>query len=281
MARRKLKSIDDYVRALKNGYGKGELESYRPWLRVSDVPSKGRSSITQGITVKREHHTLSDIETSMLYHADFNKHVVDIREQFPLFPLDIVQAIAENVGIAYPNVPKTKTPAVLTTDCLLTLRDQKYSFLAIAVKPSSELRIIRVREKLEIERLLWESLGGRWMLVTEKNFSVTVTENLIWISSVLRGEQFQRIALDSDHVETLREAIAPRTYTIESITSLFAEILKIEDEEAKTVMKQLIWDQVLLINLDVPIEESGLIEVKEWILPVYNFISGETYDFSA
>ena len=42
MARRKLSSIDDYTRALRNGYGKGELESYRPWIGVRDVPSRGR-----------------------------------------------------------------------------------------------------------------------------------------------------------------------------------------------------------------------------------------------
>ena len=80
MARRKLSSIEDYTRVLRNGYGKGELESYRPWIGVRDVPSSGRSSVTSGITVKREHETLSDIETSLLYQADFNRSVTDTCE---------------------------------------------------------------------------------------------------------------------------------------------------------------------------------------------------------
>jgi len=281
MGRRKLKSINDYVRALKNGYGKGEQESYRPWLRVSDVPSQGRSSITQGITVKRLHHTLSDIETSLLYHADFNKRVIDIREQFPLFPLDAVQALAENVGISYPRVPGTKTPAVLTTDQLFTLDSRKTPYLAIAAKPSSELRKINVREKLEIERLWWASLGFKWLLVTEKSFSNIVTENLIWISSKLRGEQFEWIRVESDTVENLIEAIAPRTYTLESIIGLIADNLRIDSELANTILRQLIWDHVLVINLNVPIEASGLIEVKKWNCPLRTTLPGESYEFSA
>ncbi len=266
MARRKLSSIEDYIRALRNGYGKEELESYRPWIGVRDVPSSGRSSVTPGITVKREHETLSDIETSMLYHADFSKSVTDIREQFPLFPLDAVQALAESVGIKYPCVPRTKTPAVLTTDFLLTIGgSNEPTYLAIAVKPSSELRKLRVLEKLEIERLWWESLNVKWKLVTEKSFSEIVTENLVWISSSLRGEQFVSSAFDfTGSSKILRKAITNRIYTIESLLDLCSVQLNVDAETAIVIIKYFLWNQWLLIDLETPIEESGLINIKGW-----------------
>ena len=38
---RKLESLQDYQRALKNKYGIGEGSDYKPWLRVQDVKSHG------------------------------------------------------------------------------------------------------------------------------------------------------------------------------------------------------------------------------------------------
>jgi hypothetical protein len=64
---RKLEKLTDFQRALKNKYGLGERESYKPWLRVQDVRSHGNSSKIQGLKVFREHHTLSENETCFFY----------------------------------------------------------------------------------------------------------------------------------------------------------------------------------------------------------------------
>lgn len=50
---RNLKSLDDFRRALRKGYGIGEGESYKPWLRVQDVKSKGLSVKIRGIKTNR------------------------------------------------------------------------------------------------------------------------------------------------------------------------------------------------------------------------------------
>ncbi|MEH6470377.1 MAG: TnsA endonuclease N-terminal domain-containing protein [Halopseudomonas sp.] len=187
MARkRKLESIKDYERALRNKYGKEVGENYKPWLRVSDVDSHGRSSIVHGIKSKRDHHFLSDIETRLFYFLEYSRYAVDIREQFPLFPLDLVMQTAKAAAIPYPYVPRTKTPSVVTTDFLVTLRSGGY--LAIAVKPSDKLCDARVCEKLEIERLWWEQLGVKWILVTEFQVPVPTANNLRWASQPFRKD---------------------------------------------------------------------------------------------
>ena len=67
MARgRRLNTLEDYSRSLKNKYGLGEEENYKPWYRVQDVKSKGVSSKIQGMKINREHHTLSKQETVFL-----------------------------------------------------------------------------------------------------------------------------------------------------------------------------------------------------------------------
>jgi len=190
MSCRKRETIEDYERSIRTGHGAGEGSDYKPWLGVRDVPSHGVSAKTRSMTVGRTHHTISTTETNLLILADFYDEVVDIREQFPIFPLDAVRQLASNVGVTYPKVPKSNVPVILTTDFLLTRRILgKTSYMAIAVKPSEELRKYRVLEKLEIERLWWESLGVEWTLVTKLNISSVVAGNLAWVSKDMRGDQ--------------------------------------------------------------------------------------------
>ncbi len=101
MARgRKLERFEDFQRALKNKYGLGSGSSYKPWLRVQDVPSQGNSAKIQGLKTGREHHLLSENETCFFYLSEFCNSVIDIREQFPLLPLDVTQKIAAALGVS-------------------------------------------------------------------------------------------------------------------------------------------------------------------------------------
>lgn len=159
MARRKVDySIKACERWLAQGRGRGEKETYKPWVRIGDFSSRGVSAAIPGIKTKRVHELMSGIETRAFLVAEFNKTVVDIREQFPLFPLDHITALAKQVGITYPYVHGE--PYTLTTDLLLTrCVNDAVSYLAIAVKPTSDLKKKAVLDKLELERLWWKSLG--------------------------------------------------------------------------------------------------------------------------
>jgi len=78
MARRKY-SVDEALiaRYLKEGRGTGFGADYKPWLKIYDVPSLGRSHRLRGIKTGRVHHFLSDIEANLFYLLDWHDAVVD------------------------------------------------------------------------------------------------------------------------------------------------------------------------------------------------------------
>ncbi len=67
----------------KDGRGAGTGKSYKPFLEVRDVPSKGRVHRRPAITHGRIVHLLSDLELAAFLLYDWASIVVDIREQFP------------------------------------------------------------------------------------------------------------------------------------------------------------------------------------------------------
>jgi hypothetical protein len=169
---------------LKDGRGEGRGYDYQPWLRIQDVPSQGLASRAKGWKTGREHHLMSNLETSYLFVLDWSQSVLDIREQFPLLPLDETQEIAQQCGFAHPTDPKTRQSVVMTTDFLITLKQNTHEIeQARAVKPAAELQSQRTLEKLEIERLYWERRNIDWGIVTEKEISKTFFENLKWLRS--------------------------------------------------------------------------------------------------
>lgn len=86
MAKRKRsQSID---RHLKEGRGQGSGIEYKPWLHIQDVSSLVRSTRLKGNKVPRQYEFLSDLERDYFYLLEFSDVVVDIREQYPLLPME-------------------------------------------------------------------------------------------------------------------------------------------------------------------------------------------------
>jgi hypothetical protein len=77
---------DDVNRWKAQGLGLGETAAYKPWIDVRCFSSKGRMSRPLGATTGRMHHLFSDNEDHFFLMADYAAAVLDIREQFPLFP---------------------------------------------------------------------------------------------------------------------------------------------------------------------------------------------------
>ena len=61
------------------------------------------------------------MERNYFYLTEYPDFVVDIREQFPLLPLEETIVIADELGIKHPTDSKTHEPIVMTTDFLLTV----------------------------------------------------------------------------------------------------------------------------------------------------------------
>jgi len=104
---------------IKEGRGSGIGADYNPWLNIQDVSSLGRSTRLKGIKTKRQHEFLSDLERNYFYLTEYSDFAVDIREQFPLLPLEETIVIADELGLKHTTDPKTNEPVVLSQNRVL------------------------------------------------------------------------------------------------------------------------------------------------------------------
>jgi hypothetical protein len=103
-----------------------------------------------------------------------------IREQFPL-PLETTLEIAKKIGIPHP-ADRRKNPVVMTTDFLVTVSTPSGNVdWARAIKPSSQLQKQRVIEKLEIERIYWQTNNISWGIVTEREMPRILVKNIDYL----------------------------------------------------------------------------------------------------
>lgn len=175
-------TINAVPRLLKEGRGQGTGADYLPWITVRDVKSWGTCSRVHGWTTNRLHHLLSQIERHWFYVYDWIDKIVDIREQYPLLPVEETLAIARRLGYRHPYDKKHKAPYVLTTDILLDVKHAgSIEQWPIATKFSASLLKRRVREKLEIEKVYWQRRQKTLRYATEKNLPKPLALNVRWI----------------------------------------------------------------------------------------------------
>jgi len=180
MAKRSRKTDDATVaRYQQEGRGVGSGAHYKPWLTVQDVPSQGLAHRIKGWTTGRLHHLFSNLERDVFYLLDWSQSVLDIREQYPLLPLEETESLANEIGVRHPSNPRTQSSVVMTTDFLLNV-DTEIGMIqqARTVKPSGELDNPRVLEKLEIERQYWQTRGVDWGIVTEQEIPQIQVANI-------------------------------------------------------------------------------------------------------
>jgi len=179
------------------GRGTGTGTDYKPWHQVTrdDPSSRGRSHLLNW-RFGRLHHLLSDLELVVFAFASMLPGVMDLREQFPLshdeHPRELAtydarvsgevlgtRQIAEDLGYRHPlaRAGKDASPWVMTTDVLLTIRNQagQPELLAVSAKFSEEVAAKRTRQLLQIEREYWQRQGVSWLLLTPDLYTKAVS----------------------------------------------------------------------------------------------------------
>lgn len=181
----------DVERWTRQGFGQGEGDGYKPWARVRDFPSIGRSARVGGLKHWRTHHLYSDVEFGHFIMADFRPGVEEIREQVALLPREETIEIADELGIRHPRYPGVSTFTVLTSDIqvLASGPDAPTSFV-VSVKRWSNLQpgakdLARTIQKLSLERRYWQRRGVPWFLATEEHYVAAEVLNL----SLLRPDR--------------------------------------------------------------------------------------------
>lgn len=249
------------ARKIREGRGLGELTAYNPWLHIRDVPSRGRSHIALSATVGRDHHLLSDLEELVFLYADYSSLIVDIREQFPLFPRQETADIAEELGVKHPSHYGVQD--VLTEDFVFTLVGEPKRLIARQVKYVQDLECQRTRQKLEIQKRYFERRGIEWKLITERDVPLTVSTNLRWLR---RGalETFE----DPD-IRHFQEALR-MTKGSEALGAWLrrtADELAFPRERAVLLFKRLAWAHVIELDITKPIEMTAPLSALGLRLP--------------
>lgn len=168
-----------YRKRLKEGRGQGELASYKPWITIHDIASKGYATRIYSEKTGRIHHLLSHHELHYFCLLDWSPHVRDIREQFPMRLTETLE-IAAGAGIRHPWDSRSRFPCVMTTDFLITTDS---GLEARTVKGRQELSDRRILEKFEIERRYWERCGISWKIVTEDQIDAVKARNIMWLKA--------------------------------------------------------------------------------------------------
>ena len=136
----------------------------------------------------------SDLETGYFYILEWSPFVTDIKEQYPLLPIEETLQIAEDLGIQHPHELDSKVPKVMTTDFLITTPD---GLRARTTKYAQDLESYRTIEKFEIERVYWHRRGIDWGIVTERELPDNLIENI-------------RIIHKSYHIEEIKPEVINR-----------------------------------------------------------------------
>ncbi|WBW98088.1 TnsA endonuclease N-terminal domain-containing protein [Oceanirhabdus sp. W0125-5] len=158
--------------------GIGTCEEYKPWLKVHEFSSEGLASRVMGWKINRKYQLMSKLEREYFFLAQWEDNVVDIREQFPLLPIEETILIAKKLGYKHPTNRSINKEIVMTTDFVITLEknNERYD-IARTIKPSSKLTP-RVKEKFLIEQEYWKRRNIDWGVITEKQIDKVKARNI-------------------------------------------------------------------------------------------------------
>jgi hypothetical protein len=203
MTRARLQSL------ILQGFGQSRGDDYIPWIRVTrgNAPRMSNHFVAVVSTQATPPHLLSDLEYCAARVASW-LGADEIRAQFPLFPwaghphpmagLDAkvdaalpatrgLLEIAQEAGIKHGTyIGSSGLPYVATTDLLITAGAPKAKRLVFwSVKPAEVMAEAkpgsRVLQRIRLEELYAQSVGGKHVVYDGTHVSVRLISNLEWL----------------------------------------------------------------------------------------------------
>lgn len=258
----------DIDKLIKEGRGTGVGAEYKPWIKIQDVPSLGRSTRLKGIKTGRQHEFLSDMEKNYFYILEYSDSVTDIREQYPLLSIEETLSIADELGIQHPKNPKTGEDIVMTTDFLITKEVQgKTINVARTVKAKDMLMNKRVIEKFELERVYWERREIDWGIVTEEEIDKVLAKNIGFFHSYYNLAELDSFAdIDQAEFEDLVleyvRRIVDAQASVREVASLFDKDMNLQKGTGIAIFKHLLAKKIIFTDLLEPININKKLEVN-------------------
>lgn len=248
---------------IKEGRGQGEGANYKPWLEIQDVASNGYATRNFGWKTERKHYFLSDIELQYFYTLEWSPYILDIREQYPLLPIEKTIDIAERLGIKHPKENGSTGPLkVITTDFYLIIKTESgLKTVVRSVKPTNKLTT-RELEKFDIERIFFEEIGiTDWGIVTDKDIPKTFIKNINWFydAKTLSNRPNMDIDLVRKLEPKLYKAIKKENLGLSQLALMYDEEFGLEYGSCLFIIKYLlankIWKMDIINKLINPSEK--------------------------
>jgi hypothetical protein len=175
-------------RALANkrrlGMGEGHGRSYLPYLTVRDKRFAHRY-VTRilGWKTGRNHHLMGYPQRHFYAVLEWSDKVIDIREHYPLLPLQMTLAIADILGLKHPTTgKKSKDPIVLTSNFFITKMTPNGPVNeARSMLDTRRRRFIRSNAHMEIERVYWEMRNTSWRLIPYDTIPIVLAKNVLFL----------------------------------------------------------------------------------------------------
>ncbi|WP_346871235.1 TnsA endonuclease N-terminal domain-containing protein [Clostridium sp. UBA5119] len=263
----KRKRIHDIGKMIKEGYGTGIGCEYKPWIKIQDVPSLGRVTRVKGMKTNRQHELLSDMERNYFYILEYSDNVVDIREQYPLLPIEDTITIANELGIKHPSNPETGEYIVMTTDFLITISTENgLKEVVRTIKSKDDLLDERIIEKFEIERVFWEKRDIDWGIVTEDEIDKTIAHNISFIQGykdIRNIDSFSEIETIEvkDLIYEFLKRIVDDKRSIRSICLEFDIDMNLEKGCGLSIFKYLAINKIIEIDISKKIDVNRNIPI--------------------
>lgn len=242
-----------YLRTrIRRGRGVGNGLSYKPWLKIRDVPSQGTSSSVSGIIFPRPYNLLSEPETTYFYLMERKSSTVDIQEQWPILDIDRTLELCAEYGVRHQY--RKSYPEPFTIDFLITTKssDGKLICRAASIKTPEDAADPDVRQRLTIEYVWCRERGVPWTLVDTSQFDKTLLGNLRFMRTWHR----HRYAPNPDN-----EALFAKQFTasygtnipLKELIQRTGKSLRLADDLAQDIFRYCAWFNLIDVSLKHPL----------------------------
>ena len=164
---------------LKQKRGQGHGRDYKPWIRSDEMPGH-ESTFRTPIDWKhgRTMQLLSSGEMDLYYILRWRDDVIDIREQFPLLPIESTIEIAKIHGRRHPR--DKNGYVVLTSDMLVDYADGHQEVYSVKYSKKDLLDEKNQMKNIWLEKQFWQSQENPpdYRIVFEKELNTVLAQNI-------------------------------------------------------------------------------------------------------
>lgn len=249
---------DKFHRFLAQGRGQGHGATYQPWWQIGDFSSSGnRWRTSNSLTGFRLHHLFSELEYTAFLHAWGDPATLDIREHYPLLPLNLTLGIAALLKVRHPFNTRDKLPVPQQVDLLITRRAGLEAWM-VMTDEEAESRVGKA--KFAIAEHFWGQRNVKVELKLMSKLKTPKSVNLDWIFDQRRAAvdppyQPGRVPLHDFLIEAVVQQPGINSLSLATL----AEVRRgVRASVATPAIRRLLAEQVLSAEIDTGSPQTGL-----------------------